>query len=87
MTDAWFISDRSGFRFKYKERIVESTGFVVGPGESDGIFNLKDHPQNKSPDFRAQPVLKDARPDTVMASVGTSTDATWTPSMTITINP
>ena len=46
---SYFISDKSGFRFRYRDRIVEDTGWVVGPGEGDGQFTLKSHPQNKSP--------------------------------------
>jgi|TARA_B100000959_G_scaffold75197_1_gene79844 hypothetical protein len=77
---SWFISDRSGFRFKYKDRIKEEgTQYVVGPGESDGRFDLVNHPQNKSPNITGSIVLKDARPDTVLATTG---DAGWVPSMT-----
>jgi len=75
---SWFISDRSGFRFKYKDRIKEiGTKFVVGPGESDGRFDLVNHPQNKSPHITGFIVLKDARPDEVLATTG---DAGWVPS-------
>ena len=80
--ESYFISDLSGFRFKYRDRIVEDTGWVVGPGESDGRFNLKNHPQNKSPRISGFIVLKDARPDEVLATTG---NATWTPSMTTAI--
>ena len=77
--ESYFISDLSGFRFKYRDRIVEDTGWVVGPGESDGRFNLKNHPQNKSPRISGFIVLKDARPEESLATIG---NATWTPSMT-----
>jgi hypothetical protein len=76
---SWFISDRSGFRFRYADRIEESDGSFVGPGESDGAFGIVNHPQNKSPRIGDFIVLKDARPDVVLATTG---DATWTPSMT-----
>ena len=75
MVRAWFISDKSGFRFPYEQRIKESTGFVVGPGESDGNYNLKNHPQNKSPRIRARAILKDARPEAALTYVS----STWTP--------
>ena len=87
MPKAWFICDRSGFRFPYEQRIIESTGFVVGPTESDGAYDLKNHPQNKSPVIRKKMVLKDARPDTVMATTSTTSDATWTPDSTVILNP
>jgi hypothetical protein len=87
MPKAWFICDRSGFRFPYEQRIIESTGFVVGPTESDGAYDLKSHPQNKSPVIREKMILKDARPDTVMATTSTTSDATWTPDDTVILNP
>ena len=44
---AWFISDRSGFRFPYRESIKESgTGRRIHKSESDGAYNLVDHPLN-----------------------------------------
>jgi hypothetical protein len=79
---SFFISDRSGFRFRYRDRIVEDTGAVVGPGEGDGRYTIKSHPQNKSPRISGFIVLKDARPDEVLATIG---NATWTPSMSTAI--
>ena len=76
MVRAYFISDRSGFRFPYEQRVKESTGFVVGPNESDGDYNLENHPQNKSPRISAKYVLKDARPEKILEYVSsTSTPA------------
>ena len=38
---AFFISDRSGFRFHLDQRVKEpGTEFIVAKSESDGIFNL-----------------------------------------------
>ncbi len=76
---SWFISDRSGFRYRYRDRVKESTGLVVGPDETDGNFDIQNHPQNGSPKIKNFIVLSDARPDTVLATTG---DATWEPSMT-----
>lgn len=81
MVRAYFISDRSGFRFPYEQRIKESTGFVVGPNEGDGNYNLKNHPQNKSPRIRAPLVLKDARPEKILEYVS----STWTPAQSTSI--
>ena len=36
---AYFICDRSGFRFKYSERVREPTGLIVGASETDGRYN------------------------------------------------
>ena len=58
---AWFICDKSGFRYRYSERVKESTGYVVGPPEADGMYNLKDHPQNKSPYLPLQNLLQLSR--------------------------
>lgn len=41
------ISERSGLRFKYNEMIYEpGTNLFIHRSESDGKYNLKDHPQN-----------------------------------------
>ena len=43
---AWAISDRSGMRFHMNEMIKEpGTGYLVHYSESDGIWNMVDHPQ------------------------------------------
>ena len=72
---AYFICDRSGFRFKYSERVKEPTGLVVGASETDGRYNILDHPQNKTQRINDEN-LRDARPDTVLATTG---DAGWSP--------
>ena len=74
----WFISDRSGFRFPYDQRVKESTGMVVHFSESDGGFNIKDHPQNKSPRIGPSRVLRDARPEVSV----TANPLVWNPLMT-----
>ena len=73
---AYFICDRSGFRFKYSERVKEPTGLVVGASETDGRYNILYHPQNKTPRINDDENLRDARPDTVLATTG---DAGWSP--------
>jgi hypothetical protein len=78
-TRAWFISDRSGFRYPYSERVRETSGILVGPDETDGKFDIINHPQNKSPRVTERISLKDARPDTILATTG---DASWTVSLT-----
>jgi len=41
------ISDRSGFAYPMEEMIIEpGTGWLVHHGESDGMWNLTDHPLN-----------------------------------------
>jgi hypothetical protein len=49
---AWSVSDRSGRRFPYREMIKEpGTNLWVHKSESDGIYNMVQHPQGqvKSP--------------------------------------
>jgi hypothetical protein len=44
------ICQRSGFKYPYRDLVVEpGTGWLVHWSMSDGMWNLKDHPQNKSP--------------------------------------
>jgi hypothetical protein len=56
---AYFISDRSGFRYDYKDMRKEWNGAIVGPDEFEpkhpqlGPFRKVDDPQ----------ALRDARPD------------------------
>lgn len=65
---AWAISDRSGMRHPMFEMIKEpGTGYLIHYSESDGIWNMVDHPLanlQKWADFSSDPypVLK-ARPD------------------------
>lgn len=46
------ICDRSGFRYRASEMVVEEgTGYVVHKGEDDGAYNLVTHPLNRPSDF------------------------------------
>jgi hypothetical protein len=74
----WFISDRSGFRFPYDERVKESTGMVVHISETDGAYDLKNHPQNRAPRIGPRRILWDARPEVSV----TANPTEWNPSMT-----
>jgi|TARA_R100001510_G_C7621260_1_gene182120 hypothetical protein len=59
---AYFISDRSGMRFPYSERIKEWTGLIVHKSE----FEEK-HPQlEPSNNVSDATALKEPRPDTSM---------------------
>lgn len=51
---------------------------VVHFSESDGGFNIKDHPQNKSPRIGPSRVLRDARPEVSV----TANPLVWNPLMT-----
>lgn len=59
----FFISDRSGFRFRLNQRTKEpGTNLIVAKSESDGIFNLVTDPQNKVKFYKDKEFIKDARP-------------------------
>ena len=43
-----FICDRSGFKYPITEAVKEpGTGYVVHKSESDGMYSMVCHPQNK----------------------------------------
>lgn len=66
--NAWFISDRSGFKYRLKDSIKEpGTGYLIHKSESDGIYNAVDHPQANLQKY-SKPYgdpfpLQDTRPD------------------------
>lgn len=68
------IDDRSGFEVPYKKVIKEpGTNFIVHPRESDGKFNIVDHPQNYSPkNLKDATSLRWARPETIPVSATTT---------------
>ncbi len=46
-SNATFISDRSGWRYPMRESVIEpGTGWLVHNSESDGVWNIVDHPLN-----------------------------------------
>lgn len=47
--DMWSVCDRCGFNYKRRQLRKESTKFVVCQSCYDGKYDLKSHPQNKSP--------------------------------------
>jgi len=57
------ISDRSGMKFKYSDMILEpGTNYLVHRDESDGMYSLKNHPQNYIFGASDRAVQKNARP-------------------------
>lgn len=62
---ALFICDRSGFTYPWRQAVKEpGTGLMVHRSESDGKFNIVDHPQNFPPtDLSERIALKWSRPD------------------------
>lgn len=67
-SQAWFISDRSGMRYRMCEHVIEpGTGYMIHRSESDGIWNMVDHPQanlQKWAELSGDPYpVLNARPD------------------------
>jgi|TARA_R110000787_G_scaffold279751_1_gene390070 hypothetical protein len=59
----FFISDRSGFRYRLNQRVREpGTNFIIAKSESDGRFNLVTNPQNKVKFLIDKENIRDARP-------------------------
>ena len=62
---SYAISERSSQRFPYNEMMYEpGTNHFIHKSESDGKYNLKDHPQNHIRTKVEDIVLRDAHPDT-----------------------
>jgi hypothetical protein len=66
------ISDRSGFRHPIKEMVIEEgTGWLVHKSETDGMWNLVDHPLNhvqRYVEFGDPFPIENARPEQVFES-------------------
>jgi hypothetical protein len=42
---------------------MNSYGMLVCPTDYDGAYDLKNHPQNKTPDVRDNPAIRNPRPE------------------------
>lgn len=66
------ISDRSGFRHPISEMVIEEgTGYLVHKSETDGMWNLVDHPLNhvhRYVEFGDPFPIDNARPEVVFES-------------------
>jgi len=57
------ICDVCGFRYPHRVMKRNSFGLLVCPEDYEGAFDLKNHPQNKTPDVRDDTKIDDPRPD------------------------
>ena len=57
------ICDVCGFRYPHRVMKRNSFGLLVCPEDYKGAFDLKNHPQNKTPDVRDDTKIDDPRPD------------------------
>ncbi len=75
-SNAWVISDRSGFRVRIRDCIYEpGTGYLIHRSESDGRYNFVDHPQahiNEYATFGDPFPVADARPDIQWAATSST---------------
>ena len=72
------MCDISGFVYDKRVMRLNSYGLLVGPLDYDGQYDLKNHPQNKSPDVREDIVIRNARPDTTGRNITwEQTNFTW----------
>ena len=62
--NALAMCDTCGFVYPHRVMKLNSYGMLVCPQDFDGQFDLKNHPQNKVPDVRDNPVIRNPRPDT-----------------------
>ena len=58
------MCDTCGFVYPHRVMKLNSYGMLVCPQDFDGQFDLKNHPQNKVPDVRDDPTIRNPRPDT-----------------------
>lgn len=59
---AYAICDICGFRYKYNQLRKNSYGMLVCPKDWEGSYDMKNHPQNKTPNVRDSEFIKDPRP-------------------------
>jgi len=57
------ICDTCGFRYPHRVLKMNSNGMLVCPTDYDGAYDLKNHPQNKTPDVRDNPAIRNPRPE------------------------
>ena len=74
--------DICGFVYLHRVMRLNSYGLVVCPQDFEGQFDLKNNPQNKVPNVKDNPAIRNPRPDT--GGRGTTWDKTVT---WITVNP
>jgi len=74
------ICDTCGFRYKLNQLKKNTMGMMQCPTDYDGSYDLKSHPQNKSPRIDERYFIRDARPE-----ANNDRNSTWL-SVTTTFN-
>jgi len=57
------MCDVCGFVYSMKVMRLNSYNMLVCPQDYEGRYDLKNHPQNKTPNVRDDAIVKNARPD------------------------
>ena len=57
------VCDTCGFRYKLNQLKKNSLGMMQCPTDYDGNYDLKTHPQNKSPRIEERFFIRNARPE------------------------
>ena len=58
------MCDTCGFVYPMRIMRLNSYGLLVCPQDYEGRYDLKNHPQNKTPNVRDDTRVQNARPDT-----------------------
>ena len=62
--NAMAMCDQCSFVYPHRVMQLNSYSMLVCQECFDGAYDLKNHPQNKAPNVRDNPVIKNPRPDT-----------------------
>ena len=57
------ICDTCGFRYPHRVMKLNSYGMLICPTDYEGAFDLKNHPQNRTPNLRINPAIRNPRPE------------------------
>ena len=72
------ICDSCGMQYPHRVMKKSSYNTLRCPECFDANFDFKNHPQNRVPDVREDPTIKNARPDTTgRNAVWNETEITW----------
>lgn len=58
---AYAICDVCGFRYKHNQLRKNSYGLLICPNDWNGVYDLKNHPQNKNPNLKDDEFIKNPR--------------------------
>ena len=56
------VCDTCGFVYPHRAMQKNSYGLIVCPTDFDGAYDEKNHPQNKAPNLKEDPSIRDPRP-------------------------